>query len=83
MLHYYYDASVASHSSAFCSLVGDTQSVLLMHYIFPFKKISQVLAISVTELVLGEKPEWHDVLERITMIERVVAELRSDLSSRI
>lgn len=49
----------------------------------PFKKISQVLAISVTELVIGEKPEWHDVLERITMIERVVAELRSDLSSRI
>lgn len=49
----------------------------------PFKKISQVLAISVTELVIGEKPEWHDVLERITAIERTVAELRSDLSSRI
>lgn len=49
----------------------------------PFKKISQVLAISVTELVIGEKPEWHDVLERIMDVERTVAALRADLSSRI
>lgn len=49
----------------------------------PFQKISQVLAISVTELVIGEKPEWQDVLERIKDIETNVAELRANLSSRI
>jgi transcriptional regulator with XRE-family HTH domain len=49
----------------------------------PFKKISQVLAISVTELVIGEKPEWQDVLERITEIEVRMTELRAYLSSRI
>lgn len=49
----------------------------------PFKKISHVFAISVTELVTGEQPEWHDVLKRIMEIEKSLAELRANVSSRI
>lgn len=49
----------------------------------PFKKISHVLAISVTELVVGEKPDLQDVLDRIIGIEKMVADLRAHLSSRI
>lgn len=49
----------------------------------PFQKISQVLAISVTELITGEKPEWGEVTERLQAIEKIIAELRLKLSSRI
>ena len=49
----------------------------------PFQKISHVFAISVTELVIGQKPDLGDVLEQLKDIERDVAELRANLSSRI
>lgn len=49
----------------------------------PFQKISQVLAISVTELVTGEKPELSDVLEELKRAEDILRELRLKLGARI
>ncbi len=47
----------------------------------PFQKISQVLAISVTELVTGERPELQFVSQELEKIELLVREIRAQLSS--
>lgn len=49
----------------------------------PFQKISQVLAISVTELITGQQPEWADVIEKLLALEKSIAEIRLNVSSRI
>jgi transcriptional regulator with XRE-family HTH domain len=49
----------------------------------PFQKMSQVLAISVTELITGDQPAWADVTEQLKALEKNIAELRINLSSRI
>jgi transcriptional regulator with XRE-family HTH domain len=49
----------------------------------PFQKMSQVLAISVTELITGDQPAWADVTEQLKVLEKNIAELRINLSSRI
>ena len=48
----------------------------------PFEKLSQVLSISVTELVVGQSPEMADVLESLAQIEVDVRELRLKMASR-
>lgn len=49
----------------------------------PFQKIGQVLAISVTELMIGEKPPLQEVSEALRKIEEIAREVRSLLSSCI
>lgn len=49
----------------------------------PFTKISQVLAISVTELVIGEKPSGQNYLEELKSIEESIRELRLRMGSLI
>lgn len=49
----------------------------------PFQKISQVLAISVTELVTGEKPKFHDLSVELGKIEGQVREIRAQLCAFI
>ena len=49
----------------------------------PFQKISHVLAISVTELITGEKPNWAEIIGQLVKIEKSMTELRLSLSSRI
>lgn len=49
----------------------------------PFQKISQVLAISVTELVTGEKPKLHNVSAELEKVEHQVREIRAQLNSLI
>jgi transcriptional regulator with XRE-family HTH domain len=47
----------------------------------PFLKISQVLAISVTELVTGHKPDWQKHLQELADLEHQCREIRLKLSS--
>lgn len=47
----------------------------------PFQKISQVLAISVTELVTGQKPPWQEHLQDLANLERQCREVRLRLNS--
>ena len=49
----------------------------------PFQKISQVLAVSVTELITGSKPPWQTHLEALALIEADLREARLKLSSLI
>ena len=49
----------------------------------PFQRNSQVLAISVTELITGQQPEWAEVMESLLALERTIAEIRLHVSSRI
>jgi transcriptional regulator with XRE-family HTH domain len=49
----------------------------------PFQKISQVLAISVTELVTGEKPPLQSVSIELEKVELLIREIRAQLSSVI
>jgi transcriptional regulator with XRE-family HTH domain len=49
----------------------------------PFQKISQVLAISVTELITGEQPEWAMITDKLLALEKSIAEIRLNVSSRI
>lgn len=49
----------------------------------PFDKISKVLAISVTELVVGQPPDLEEALEILNKVEQQLHKLRLDLSSRI
>ena len=49
----------------------------------PFQKLSQVLAISVTELITGEKPELSWALEALTEIEVKVHKLKGEIASLI
>ena len=47
----------------------------------PFQEISRVLAISVTELLTGEKPDIASALEKIRKIEEDLREMRTNLGS--
>ena len=49
----------------------------------PYQLISQVLAISVSELVTGETPSFVNVLKELESIENKVHVLRTQLSSVI
>ena len=49
----------------------------------PFQKISQVLSMSVTELITGEQPGWAEVTEALLTLEKNIEELRLKLCSRI
>ncbi len=49
----------------------------------PFEKLSQVLSISVTELVVGQQPALTDAIDTLTRIEEEVRKLRIKMSSRI
>lgn len=49
----------------------------------PFQLISQVLAISVTELVTGAQPDWQKHLEDLATTEKHLHEMRIKLSSLI
>jgi transcriptional regulator with XRE-family HTH domain len=47
----------------------------------PFLKISQVLAISVTELITGEKLIPHEIAQELRLIEEKLRELRLKLEA--
>ena len=49
----------------------------------PFHKISQLFAISVTELITGEKPDLAEVTREIEKAEESLRELRLKLGTRI
>ena len=49
----------------------------------PFEKLSQVLSISVTELVVGQKPELSEALEVLLRIEEDLRRVRLKMGSRI
>jgi len=49
----------------------------------PFQKISEVLSISVTELIVGQPPELDTVVRELEKIEKNVGELKAKLSSWI
>lgn len=51
--------------------------------LIPFQKISQVLAISVTELILGQQPPWQSHLDELEELEKKVHKIRTQLSSLI
>lgn len=42
----------------------------------PYQKISQVLAVPVTELVTGEKPTFNELYEKLESIESDLHQLR-------
>src|ERR1700679_3386462 len=42
----------------------------------PFQKFSQVLAISVTEIMTGQKPDWEELVEELEVIEKRINELK-------
>jgi transcriptional regulator with XRE-family HTH domain len=47
----------------------------------PLLKMSEVLAISVTELLSGEKPELNESIERLREIETLVRQVRLKLGT--
>ena len=47
----------------------------------PFLEISQVLAISVTELVTGERPELSEHCQQLELIEEMLKQTRLKLGS--
>ncbi|MDO9184197.1 MAG: helix-turn-helix transcriptional regulator [Bacteriovorax sp.] len=49
----------------------------------PCQKISQVLGISVSELITGEGPKWKNHLEDLETLEQNLREIRLKLSSLI
>lgn len=49
----------------------------------PCQKISQVLGISVSELITGESPDWETHLESLEKLEQNLRETRLKLSSLI
>ncbi len=51
--------------------------------LLPLQKISQVLAISVTELTTGEKPKWQAHLQSLEDLEIKLREIRLNLGSLI
>jgi transcriptional regulator with XRE-family HTH domain len=49
----------------------------------PLEKISQVLAISVTELVTGQTSNWQEYLNDLTELEKKVVELKKKICTMI
>jgi len=49
--------------------------------ILPYQKMSQVLAISVTELISGEKPMLQEQLDELARIEECLRQVRLKLGS--
>ena len=49
--------------------------------LLPLQKISQVLAISVTELATGAKPNWDKHLQDLEDLEIRIREIRLNLAS--
>lgn len=49
----------------------------------PCQKISQVLGISVSELITGEVPDWKNHLDELERIEEMLRKTRLKLSSLI
>jgi transcriptional regulator with XRE-family HTH domain len=49
----------------------------------PFEKLSEVLSISVTELVVGQPADLGEVLQTLTVIEGELRRLRLKIGSRI
>lgn len=49
----------------------------------PWQKISQVLGVSVTELVTGEHSDWRKELAELELIENRLHELRLNIGTRI
>ncbi len=49
----------------------------------PFQKLSRLFAISVTEIVTGERPAAFQLVERLSKIESDLREIKQALSSRI
>lgn len=49
----------------------------------PCELLSQVLSISVTELIVGQKPELAEVLDALERIEEQTRQLRLTIGSRI
>jgi transcriptional regulator with XRE-family HTH domain len=47
----------------------------------PLKKLSQVLAISVTELVVGERSSGQEIIDELALIEKKVRELKQKIGS--
>ena len=47
----------------------------------PYQKMSQVLAISVTELITGMKPSNQEVIEELESIESKIREIKIKLTS--
>lgn len=47
----------------------------------PYQSISQVLAISVTELITGELPSIESTLKELESLEKRLREIRAKLSS--
>ncbi len=41
--------------------------------LIPFEKISQVLAISVTELITGQQPQWQNHLDELKALEKKIS----------
>jgi transcriptional regulator with XRE-family HTH domain len=48
-----------------------------------FEQLSEVLSISVTELVVGQAPELNEALETLEKIEGQLRKLRLNIGSRI
>lgn len=47
----------------------------------PYQKMSQVLAISVTELITGMKPNNREIIEELESIESKIREMKTKLNS--
>ncbi len=54
-----------------------------LHQRLASEKLSQVLSISVTELVVGQKPEAAEIVELLAKAEEILRELRLKIVSRI
>ncbi len=48
----------------------------------PLDKLSQILSISVTELLVGQKPEAAELIETLAKVEEELRQLRLKISSR-
>lgn len=47
----------------------------------PLQKISQVFAISVTELATGQRPDWESHLKALEALEKSLSEIRMNIAS--
>lgn len=47
----------------------------------PLLKISQILSISVTELITGEQPNHQTTLNKIVEIEKILSQIKANIAS--